>query len=227
MTFNEESEPLQRDSVKKLGSLLLKLESLSYVSGNCVDELVEDLQFISSVASAQDFKNIIERTLEKHGCILAASVITDLVKELCESGPISTSLGLNGPFNSAYKRRRYFEENFSVVQPVEYIINLRAKRCFQYIPILKSLSQLLNNKHILEKAVENTETSKCGVTHYYKSFYDGSYFKESNFWSGDEFRLSLILYIDDFEVCNPLGTSRKKHKIIALNWVLGNIPSPL
>lgn len=34
----------------------------------------------------------------------------------------------------------------------------------------------------------------------------------------------LILYIDDFEVCNPLGTSRKKHKITAVYWVLANIP---
>lgn len=33
----------------------------------------------------------------------------------------------------------------------------------------------------------------------------------------------LCLYIDDFEVANPLGTSRKKHKLCAIYWVLGNI----
>lgn len=32
------------------------------------------------------------------------------------------------------------------------------------------------------------------------------------------------MYIDDFEICNPLGTSRKKHKICAVYWVLGNLP---
>lgn len=39
----------------------------------------------------------------------------------------------------------------------------------------------------------------------------------------DEERLSLILYIDDFEVCNPLGTSCKIHKVTAVYWVSGNI----
>ena len=34
----------------------------------------------------------------------------------------------------------------------------------------------------------------------------------------------MILYVDDFEICNPLGTSRKKHKICALYWILGNLP---
>lgn len=36
--------------------------------------------------------------------------------------------------------------------------------------------------------------------------------------------ISLILYIDDFEICNPLGTSRRKHKICGLYWTLGNLP---
>lgn len=47
------------------------------------------------------------------------------------------------------------------------------------------------------------------------------------FFSVEENRVSLILYVDDFEVCNPLGTSRKKHKVTAVYWVLGNIPVQL
>lgn len=31
------------------------------------------------------------------------------------------------------------------------------------------------------------------------------------------------MYIDDFEICNPLGTSKKTHKICALYWTLGNL----
>lgn len=37
----------------------------------------------------------------------------------------------------------------------------------------------------------------------------------------------MILYIDDFEICNPLGTSRKKHKVTAVYWVLADIPATL
>lgn len=35
--------------------------------------------------------------------------------------------------------------------------------------------------------------------------------------------ISLILYIDEFEICNPLGTSRRKHKICGVYWILGNL----
>lgn len=31
------------------------------------------------------------------------------------------------------------------------------------------------------------------------------------------------MYIVDFEVANPLGTSKKKHKLCAVYWVLANI----
>ena len=47
------------------------------------------------------------------------------------------------------------------------------------------------------------------------------------FLSGEELKLPLILYIDDFEVCNPLGTSRKKHKVTAVYWVFVDIPATL
>lgn len=39
----------------------------------------------------------------------------------------------------------------------------------------------------------------------------------------EEFRITLCLYIDDFEVANPLGTSKRKHKLWFIYWVLGNL----
>lgn len=57
----------------------------------------------------------------------------------------------------------------------------------------------------------------------YRSHRDGSLFKENSLLSDEQFRISLFLYIDDFEVSNPLGSSRKKHKLCAIYWVLGNL----
>lgn len=55
------------------------------------------------------------------------------------------------------------------------------------------------------------------------------HFGMDNLWKSNailskECAISVILYVDDFEICNPLGTSRKKHKICALYWILGNLP---
>ncbi len=43
------------------------------------------------------------------------------------------------------------------------------------------------------------------------------------FFCGEEFKISLLFYIDDFELCNPIGTSRKKHKLCGVYWILNNL----
>lgn len=50
------------------------------------------------------------------------------------------------------------------------------------------------------------------------------YFKENKLLSRDEFKIALLLYVDEFEVANPFGTSRKIHKVCAVYWVLANLP---
>lgn len=47
------------------------------------------------------------------------------------------------------------------------------------------------------------------------------------FLSGEELRLSPLLYSDDFEIYHLLGTSRKKHKVTGVYWVLADVPSVL
>lgn len=79
------------------------------------------------------------------------------------------------------------------------------------------LPQILAKK---DEAFRNAQSSN-GT---YESFCDGSHFKENVFLSGDV-RIPLILYTDDFEVCNPFGKPPKKHKVTAIYWVLGNICS--
>lgn len=98
-------------------------------------------------------------------------------------------------------------------------------KTFQYVPFLQNLSQILKNSDIQEKVLKST--AHCHFFCQYNGFHDGSQFKENQFLSGEEFRLSLLLYCDDFEICNPLGTSRKKHKVTGVYWVLADIPSTL
>ena len=127
---------------------------------------------------------------------------------------------------SANQHKQYYKANFNIVEPVEYVLNEKEKKTFQIVPILESLKVLLNRKDIIDEIVCNrktqseTETAKLIV---YKSFRDGLHCKQNTLFSGQELRLSIGLYIDDFEVCNPLGTSRKTHKLCAVYWVLSNL----
>lgn len=70
------------------------------------------------------------------------------------------------------------------------------------------LQKLLNKTDVLDKSM----SEKVYVSQEYTSFADGHYFNENSLLASDEFKISLGLYIDDFEVVNPLGTSKLKHK---------------
>lgn len=141
------------------------------------------------------------------------------VDELCNCNPIVTAL--SGPFDTAHKRRQYFRNQLDVLEPVEYILDVSLKKTYQYIPVLKTLQQVVNSQY------NNLLRESSSVQSGFQSFRDGSYYKENAFFLEDEFQISLIVYVDEFEVCNPLGTSKKKHKITAVYWVLANLPPAL
>lgn len=167
-------------------------------------------------------RELIEKTLRNHSCELDTAVMSELVQVLSMEHPISSALASNGPFSNSYKRKEFMKEHFAVVEPQEHILDEKEGKTFQYVPILKALSQVLNNKQNQEKLLDAARNSAT-VSHY-QSFHDGSNFQKNVFFS-EEDRLSLILYIDDFEICNPLGTSKKKHKVTAVYWILGNSPA--
>lgn len=57
-----------------------------------------------------------------------------------------------------------------------------------------------------------------------RSVRDGENFKQNHFLSLEGPRIAVHLYVDDFEICNPLGTSQRKHKLCSVYWVLSNLP---
>lgn len=42
---------------------------------------------------------------------------------------------------------------------------------------------------------------------------DGTYFKSHPLYSHNPKALQIIIYYDDVEICNPLGSRAKKHKL--------------
>lgn len=123
-----------------------------------------------------------------------------------------------GSLSTAQKRTSYISKKFSLVMPVEFVLG-NDKQTVVYIPILKMLQTLLSNRDILEKTMSHETT----LSEEYKSYRDGSRFKGNVFLNEEEFSIALYLYIDDSDVANPLGTSRKKHKLTAIYWELGNL----
>ncbi len=90
-----------------------------------------------------------------------------------------------------------------------------------YVSLFSVLEVLLNRPDVFEKVVFNED---C-LPGQYRSFQDGQFYKLNTLLGGQGNCISLGVYVDDFEVCYPLGTSRKIHKITAVYWVVLNLPA--
>lgn len=170
-----EGKKLKEDEIElKLVHLLLKLESIHNVTSKCIIDFAADLQFISSSVSGPGIRETVNSCLKKHDCELEEMVVSDSVKELSESNPISKALRPDGCLATAYKREKFYKKTFNVVEPVEYILDQSKGLTFQYVPILKSLSQILSQKDVLEKAFTlytTDEGSHFMMTHIIKKMH--------------------------------------------------------
>jgi hypothetical protein len=221
------SEDLPEVVEKKLASVLLKLENIFHVPSIAVDDLVEELHYLLSTVSVPITSSRLSDFFKNKDIEVDGVVVNELADLLCKSNPLVNALGKGGALSTAYKRKEYLKKVFNVVEPVEFVLDQKNCRSFQYIPLLRSLQQILDSTEVLNRVIDTHRTQSSNTdqpeNQQYRSIRDGVYFKENLFLSSDDLKLCLTLYIDDLELCNPLGTSRKKHKLCSVYWILNNL----
>ena len=57
----------------------------------------------------------------------------------------------------------------------------------------------------------------------YTDIQDGQVFKRNPFFKENPEGLQLIIFQDSFEVVNPLGSARVKHKVLGVYYTLANV----
>ena len=124
-----------------------------------------------------------------------------------------------------------------LLKPVEAeLITLRSTACyvkrgdaraltlkrhsFYYIPMIKSLEQLLLHPRIVQMIEEGPQTCKDG---FFGDFIDGDIFKMHPLFVKDPKALQIILFSDEVELCNPLSSRAGKNKLLLIYYTLGNI----
>lgn len=214
-----ECQPVQNSIQRQIASLLLRLQAVLHVSQTATQEIVDDLYDVGECAG-QITRQTVENILKEHNCI-SEELMASLTEALQSANPLSL-LSREGSLGTEFKRQAFYRHNFTVVEPVEYVLS-RQKRSHTvvYVPILKLLSELLKREEVLHELRVNKPAEQSG---HFTSCLDGDYFKRNQILSHEDVSLCNTLYIDDFEICNPLGTSRKKHKVCGVYWVLANLP---
>ena len=122
----------------------------------------------------------------------------------CTKDPVKILLGTKKKPQGLGSKRRLIEK----------------EEVFVYVPILQTLQALLTNETILAEV--NTlmhlemviyrwkEAINKQVRKYYR---DGSHFRCHSMFGTDSKALQFFFYYDDIEMCNPLGSHTKTHKL--------------
>lgn len=92
---------------------------------------------------------------------------------------------------------------------------------FQYVSLLQSLEILLQDRSVQEEI--DTFPRRMRKDSRLSDFCDGELFRAHPLFSTDFSALQIIAYFDELEVCNPLGTHIKRHKLGIVFFTLGNI----
>ena len=130
-----------------------------------------------------------------------------------------------------HMREKYFEKYLGYIKPVA--VKLGEKRVSQklkgkhqfvekdvlgyFVPFLTQLHQLLRMPEVQE------ELSSTQITEFeLGDIKDGLYFQKPYLQAHSD-ALLICLYHDDFEIVNPIGSHRKKHKLSVFYWSLLNL----
>lgn len=92
-------------------------------------------------------------------------------------------------------------------------------RSFQYIPLANLLQKIAGNEEVW--AALNQPTPATHDDDILEDFTDGELFRTNPNLASQSLRLHF--YVDEFEVVNPLGSSKGTHKLTAVYFKLGNL----
>ncbi|KAK3721414.1 hypothetical protein QZH41_008022 [Actinostola sp. cb2023] len=110
-----------------------------------------------------------------------------------ETKPVRRVLGLTHGHRRNGVKRRAFAKPDEVIE----------------IPFLESIEQMLNDRSILYE-IENPHKRADGLL---ADYCDGETFKNHPLFSVDPTALQIMLYYDEIEIVNPLGSKTSKHKL--------------
>lgn len=123
--------------------------------------------------------------------------------------------------NSKYKLEKLIKNKYVFIEPVKIDLGVNNchKKChFHYVPILKTIRSLLLDEQFFHYFLAN----KQSMPDTYFDYNDGSVYKSNSLFQNSR-AIELIFFQDAFELCNPIGSSKKKHKLIGVYMIIGNI----
>ena len=216
----EDESSIEELYVHNMALFYLRLQTKHHVPASTLQVIVDELNSIQNIQS-RHLEILLKSKLSSAG--LEKCVISQILEDMeCKNLFTAAHKKVTGPLRSNFTRKEYYKHNMSYVEPVAMKLgtdDTNTSRHFHYVPIKSSIEALFKDISVQEQYL-NPLQRQDGV---FSDFTDGSMFKRIELFTRLQGGLQLILYQDAFEIVNPLGSAKKKHKIVAVYYTLGNL----
>lgn len=119
--------------------------------------------------------------------------VENIIDAVFKANPLIEYTDPKDTLSTDYKRNVYFRNHFPIIEPAEYTYRTTSRNTLVYVSVIDVLESLLIQEYFSEK-LDFGESNGLGL---YQSFRDEQCFKNK---LQDEC-ISIVLYIDDFEIC--------------------------
>lgn len=201
-------------SVNSFENILSKLRCEFNVSEICINFVLKEFLRICSDNANFNILRVREtfsssEVLEKEGEVVKLLQSSILKKDLSRNLTVRSQ-------NKCFSEKKYFVSPKEIYLGVD---NYHKKCVFHYIPLLESLQSLFNDDKFFKIFCQSKESEHKT----YIDYNDGLVYKNQSFFHYKNKCIELLIFQDAFELCNPLGSFKKKHKLIGFYNIVGNI----
>jgi hypothetical protein len=210
-----QAETVQEQYVQSMALFLLKMQSSHLLSAAAIQEVVNEMALLHDLGK--------EQTLARTESVLKQHIVdTDKIESICsENFQLPAYLYANSILHTDHLRKKYFRQQFSYVSPesVYFGINEHNKAAYaQYIPVKDTLEELMKDSTIVFQLLNPLPNSDAVL----QDYSDAELCKSNSFMQSNPKCLKLILFQDAFEIVNPLGSAKSKHKLVGVYMTLAN-----
>lgn len=216
---NDDNSEVDYSSIllEDIALFYLKLQAEHLIPASTIQKIHSEFQNLHEISRDQVVKKL---TQQLAACNINDDKISEIIDDIVDNDHISNAH--NGPLRTTKCRNTFYKKNLHYIDPVEIFLGHddNHKELFSYfIPISESIKSLMKHCgdaiHFDIAGSHGTVLSDIG---------DGRVLKQHTLFNSESNSFKIILYQDSFEVVNPLGASKGKHKLLAVYFTLANFP---
>lgn len=201
-----------------LALFYLKLQAKFLLPASTIQSIIDDFEAVHHIGQL----HLLGKFREKLSLLnISDADSKHLVEEMSKADLLHAS---NSVLRSDQTRKSFFKTHFNFVEPVQIYLGqdeADRDRFLQYIPIKDTLKALYKQESVRQQYYQTR--SIVHKEDIFLDISDGQSFQSNALFSETPSALRLILYQDSFEVVNPLGSGKKKHKVLAVYLSLADL----